>query len=149
MLRGGRPISYSWGWGGAGWYGYYGPYFAPYPVYRSPLFWLTDFFFAATLQAAYDQQMADNAAAAQQAAYDNQQAMSAEVKQDGRGRSAAPARARAGGQSEPGGDPRRRSRYLAGIFNDGASHALVVHNPLRVDDGGDGLRIDRGRRNRI
>jgi hypothetical protein len=27
------PVYYNWGWGGAPWYGYYGPYFAPYPVY--------------------------------------------------------------------------------------------------------------------
>jgi hypothetical protein len=48
------PVAYSWGWGGAPWYGYYGPYFAPYPVYPTAAFWLTDFLLAASLQAAYE-----------------------------------------------------------------------------------------------
>src|SRR5271163_154722 len=42
-----------WGWVGAPWYGYYGGYFAPYPVYSSAAFWLTDYLIAADLQAAY------------------------------------------------------------------------------------------------
>jgi hypothetical protein len=44
------------GWGGAPWYGYYGPYYQPYPVYPSAAFWLTDFMIAASLQAAYEAQ---------------------------------------------------------------------------------------------
>ncbi|WP_263375924.1 hypothetical protein [Granulicella aggregans] len=47
------PISYSWGWGAAPWYGYYGAYFTPYPVYPSAAFWLTDYLFSVSLQAAY------------------------------------------------------------------------------------------------
>lgn len=42
-----------WGWGGSPWYGYYGGYFAPYPVYPSAAFWLTDYLISANLQAAY------------------------------------------------------------------------------------------------
>lgn len=55
------PVAYRWGWTGRPWYGYYGGYFAPYPVYSSPALWLTDFLFAATLEAAYDERMADYA----------------------------------------------------------------------------------------
>jgi hypothetical protein len=54
------PVYYGWGWGGSPWYGYYGAYYAPYPVYPSAAFWLTDFMIAATLQAAYESQAADN-----------------------------------------------------------------------------------------
>lgn len=43
-----------WGWAGDPWYGYYGGYFAPYSVYPSAAFWLTDYLIAADLQAAYD-----------------------------------------------------------------------------------------------
>jgi hypothetical protein len=46
-------IAWGWGWGGAPWYGYYGYYFAPYPVYAAPSFWLTDYVLAANLQLAY------------------------------------------------------------------------------------------------
>lgn len=42
-----------WGWAGSPWYGYYGPYFAPYPVYPSAAFWLTDYLISQNLQAAY------------------------------------------------------------------------------------------------
>jgi len=48
-----HPYPYAWGYAGSPWYGYYGSYYAPYPVYASPAFWLTDFVLAATLQAAY------------------------------------------------------------------------------------------------
>ena len=45
------PVAYSWGWAGSPWYQPYGYYFAPYPVYPSAAFWLTDYMVAATLQA--------------------------------------------------------------------------------------------------
>ena len=47
------PAPYAWGWGAAPWYGYYGAYFAPYPVYPAPNYWLADYMIAATLQAAF------------------------------------------------------------------------------------------------
>jgi len=47
------PIHYGWGWGGAPWYGYYGGFFAPYPVYYGAPFWLTDYLISQDLQEAY------------------------------------------------------------------------------------------------
>lgn len=47
------PVAYGWGWGGSPWYGYYGGYFAPAPVYATPSLWITDYLLAANLQAAY------------------------------------------------------------------------------------------------
>ena len=47
------PIAFGWGWGGSPWYGYYGGYFAPYPVYPSASYWLTDYMISQDLQAAY------------------------------------------------------------------------------------------------
>jgi len=58
------PVYWGWGWGGAPWYGFYGGYFAPYPVYPSAAFWLTDYLIAANLQAAYQARAAAAAAAA-------------------------------------------------------------------------------------
>jgi hypothetical protein len=52
------PVAYGWGWGGSPWYGYYGGYFAPYPVYPTAAFWLADYLIAANLQAAYAAQQA-------------------------------------------------------------------------------------------
>lgn len=65
------PVYYGWGWGGAPWYGYYGGYFAPYPVYPSAAFWLTDYLIASSLQAAYQAHAAAANAAADNATADN------------------------------------------------------------------------------
>ena len=48
-----RPVPYVWGWHASPWYGHYGYYFRPYPVYEGPAFWLTDFLIATSLEAAY------------------------------------------------------------------------------------------------
>ncbi len=56
------PVAYGWGWGGAPWYGYYGGYFAPYPVYPAPSYWLTDYLIAASLTEAYQAGVAAGAA---------------------------------------------------------------------------------------
>jgi hypothetical protein len=141
----GSPVIYNWGWGGSPWYGYYGPYFTPYPVYRSPLFWLTDFFFAETMQAAYEQRMADNAAAMREANYESQEAMRPEIKQmvaDEVQRQLAEERAESQNSGGVLQDAPRDT--LPGIFNDGASHALLVHMPLRVDDGAQGCTLTEG-----
>jgi hypothetical protein len=47
------PVAYGWGWGAAPWYGYYGAYFAPYPVYPSAAYWIADYMVAASLAEAY------------------------------------------------------------------------------------------------
>jgi hypothetical protein len=63
----GAPVYWgvgAWGWGGAPWYGFYGGFFAPYPFYTSPAFWLTDYVIAAELQSAYAAQAEANADAA-------------------------------------------------------------------------------------
>ena len=74
-----RPVHYSWGWYARPWYGYYGGYFAPYPVYASPAFWLTDFLIAATLESAY---LAQNATvSAPPVVYNTSTAMTPEVKE--------------------------------------------------------------------
>jgi hypothetical protein len=52
------PVAWGWGWGGSPWFGFYGGWFAPYPVYAGPAFWLTDYLIAANLQAAYAAQQA-------------------------------------------------------------------------------------------
>ena len=77
-----RPVVFSFGWNASPWYGYYGGYFAPYPTYAGPAYWLTDYMMAMTLQEAYQQQT-DAAAAAQQAnaGYGSQPGLTPDVKQ--------------------------------------------------------------------
>ncbi|MGC2703523.1 MAG: hypothetical protein WA361_03360, partial [Candidatus Acidiferrales bacterium] len=55
------PVVYSWGWGGAPWYGYYGYYFNPYPAYATAALWMTDYVISQNLQAAYAAQAEANA----------------------------------------------------------------------------------------
>jgi hypothetical protein len=66
----GRPVTYRWGWYGAPWYGYYGYYYRPYPVYYSPAYWLTDWLLAGLLADEY----ANAVAVAQGQAYADAQA---------------------------------------------------------------------------
>ncbi len=53
-----RPVPYAWGFGVNPWYGYYGAYFTPYPVYASPSLWLTDYMISQSLAAGYDAEVA-------------------------------------------------------------------------------------------
>jgi hypothetical protein len=62
------PVAYSWGFAANPWYGYYGGYFAPYPAYAGPAYWLTDYLVSQTLMAAYAERAAEAAAAANMAA---------------------------------------------------------------------------------
>jgi hypothetical protein len=48
------PVPYTWGFAAAPWYGYYGYYFTPYPVYPSASVWLTDFLISTSLADAYE-----------------------------------------------------------------------------------------------
>jgi hypothetical protein len=52
------PVAFGWGWAGNPWYGYYGGFFAPYPVYASASLWLTDYLISASLTAEYQAQAA-------------------------------------------------------------------------------------------
>jgi hypothetical protein len=79
----GVRVAWGWGWGGAPWYGYYGYYFAPYPVYPSASFWLTDYLLAENLKLAYAAQQDNGGGPPPDAgqAPDNTVQLSPEVKQ--------------------------------------------------------------------
>ena len=139
-----RPVVYvNWGWGGSPWYGYYGWYFTPYRTYPSAAFWLTDFVIAASLQAAYQQQVD-----AQQAAYQQQGppppaygqggqvALTPEVKQaiaDEVQRQLALENSE-GQQVGRNQEPDPASSGLPRMLGDGEAHVFIVANPLDVTD---------------
>jgi hypothetical protein len=52
------PVSYAWGWGPVGWYGFYGGYFAPEAMYPSASLWLTDYLLAENLRQSYEDRQA-------------------------------------------------------------------------------------------
>lgn len=125
-----RPISYSWGWGGSPWYGYYGGYFTPYPVYASPSLWLTDYMIAATLEAAYQERTASRSAPGNIYQDAGQSApMTPEVKQaiaDEIRRQIDLERAAGQTANAPGG-------LDTNIFTDNAPHVFVVHASFAVN----------------
>ena len=52
------PVIYGgWGWQATPWFGVYGGFFTPYPVYTSPALWLTDYMIAASFQTAYQMRL--------------------------------------------------------------------------------------------
>lgn len=75
------PIAFGWGWGGNPWFGFYGGYFAPYPVYPSAAFWLTDYIISQDLQAAYAAREAAAEAAGDAIVASGQPLLAPDVKQ--------------------------------------------------------------------
>ena len=135
-----RPISYGWGWGGSPWYGYYGGYFTPYPVYASPSLWLTDFFIAATLEAAYQERMAARSAPAVYQDDGPSAPMTPEVKQaiaDEVRRQIDLERAQGQSANGFGGQD-------TNIFADNVPHVFVAHSTLLVNSSAGECPITEG-----
>jgi hypothetical protein len=127
------PISYGWGWGGSPWFGFYGGFFTPYPVYASASFWLTDYLISTSLAAEYAaQQEAGIAAqaAADQAVLDAQtkQMIADEVKAE---LALENAEAQQNAQNQEI-DP--ASSGLTRLFSDGHPHVFVAGSSLDVVD---------------
>lgn len=131
------PVAYAWGWGAAPWYGYYGYYFTPYPVYPSAAFWLTDYMIAQSLQDSYAaqaaaaQQAAANQAAAHQAALltpDVKAMVADEVK-----RQLALENAEAA-QNSGGQDIDPASSGIARMLSDGQPHVFIAGANLDLVD---------------
>lgn len=136
-----RPVAFSFGWGPRPWFGFYAGYFAPYPVYAGPAFWLTDYMIAMSLQDAYDQQM-QAAAAAQpvyQAAPDPQAGLTPEVKQaiaDEVHRQLDQERMESQSGAPQDGAP--------GFLSDNSTHVFVVSTGLDVQAGGGECSLTEG-----
>jgi hypothetical protein len=130
------PIAFGWGWGGAPWYGRYGYYFQPYPVYRSAAFWLTDYIISQDLQAAYAAHQEASEVDGTPAAAGGPPALTPEVKdmiaEEVKNQIALEnqeASANTGGQDvDPG------SSGIARLLSDGRPHVFVAGGNLDVTD---------------
>ncbi len=136
------PINYAWGWGGNPWYGYYGAYFTPYPVYASASLWLTDYMISQSLQAAY-QAAAD--AKIQAAALSNPAPLTPDVKQliaDEVRRQVALENAESANKS---GDPDAASSSIQRMLTDGTQHVFIAGQDLDlVDAAGNECAVSEG-----
>ena len=139
-----RPVVFGFGWGGSPWFGFYGGYFAPYPAYAGPAYWLTDYMIAASLQDAYQQQQAAAAAQANAAAYPpppagGQAALTPDVKQaiaDEVHRQLDQERV----ESQAGAPAQGGPQFLA----DNSSHVFVVGTALAVQSQGGECGLTEG-----
>jgi hypothetical protein len=133
------PIAYGWGWGAAPWYGYYGGYFTPYPVYASPSLWLTDYMISTDLAAAYEARQAAQAQAdAPMAASGGQPMLTPDVKAQiaAEVQSQIALENAEAQQNAQGVDPDPASSGLNRMFTDGKAHTFVVGGSLDVVDAG-------------
>ena len=131
------PITFGWGWGGNPWYGYYGYYFQPYPVYPSAAFWLTDYIISQNLQAAYAaHQEAAEAAGAPPAASGGQPVLTPEVKQmiADEVKAQLALENQEAQQNAQQQDPDPASSGIARLLSDGRPHVFVAGGNLDVTD---------------
>lgn len=130
------PVVYPWGWVGTPWFGFYGFYFTPYPVYAAPALWLTDYLIASELQAAYIAQQQAQAQAAMQAPPEGAVALTPEVKQAiaDEVRAQIEQENAQAQQNAANQDIDPASAGIGGMLADGHSHVFVVGNALDVVD---------------
>jgi hypothetical protein len=130
------PIAFAWGWGGNPWFGYYGYYFQPYPVYPSAAFWLTDYMVSQDLQAAYEAQQQGGEANGAPMAAGGQPMLTPEVKQqiadEVREQLALENQEAAQNTQQQDVDP--ASSGIARMLSDGRPHTFVVGTSLDVVD---------------
>jgi hypothetical protein len=130
------PIAFGWGWGvGNPWFGFYGGYFQPYPVYPSAAFWLTDYIISQDLQAAYAaHQEAAEAAAAPPAG--GAPVLTPEVKQmiADEVRNQLALENQEAGQNAQQQDVDPGSSGIARLLSDGRPHVFVAGGNLDVTD---------------
>jgi len=136
-----RPVYYSWGWGGSPWFGFYGGWFTPYPVYATPSLWLTDYLIAQTLQDAY-QARVDAAAAMQAQNYsatpltpDVKQAIADEVHRQLDQERSEQQNQNSGNQNSGGAPP---------MLSNSGSQVFVVANALTVNSAGGDCPVTEG-----
>jgi hypothetical protein len=130
------PITFGWGWGGNPWFGFYGGYFQPYPVYPSAAFWLTDYIISQDLQAAYAAHTEAQEEAGAPPAAGGQPVLTPEVKQmiadEVKAQLALENQEAAQNAQSQDVDP--GSSGIARLLSDGRPHVFVAGGNLDVTD---------------
>jgi hypothetical protein len=130
------PIAFGWGWGGSPWFGYYGAYFQPYPVYPSAAFWLTDYIISQDLQAAYAAHQEAGEADGTPVAAGGQPVLTPEVKQEiaDEVKNQLALENQEAAQNTAGQDVDPGSSGIARLLSDGKPHVFVAGGSLDVTD---------------
>ena len=134
------PIVYGWGWAGNPWFGYYGGYFQPYPVYPSAAFWLTDYIISQDLQAAYAAHQEAGENDGTPVANAGQPVLTPEVKQEiaDEVRDQLALENQEAGQNAQNQDVDPGSSGIARLLSDGRPHVFVAGGSLDVTDASSG-----------
>jgi hypothetical protein len=130
------PVAYGWGWGGAPWYGYYGSYFQPYPMYPSAAYWLTDYMISSDLQAAYAAHQEAGEVDGAPSSAGGPPEMTPDVKQQiaDEVRNQLALENQEAGQNAQQQDLNPASSGIERMVSDGRSHVFVVGTALDVVD---------------
>jgi hypothetical protein len=131
----GAPVPYAWGFAGNPWYGYYGGYFVPAPVYPNASVWLTDYMVSSSLADAY-QARVDAGLPVQPLPAAGQAPLSPEVKaaiteEVNRQIALETAEAQGNAQNQ---EPDPQSSSIARMMSDGQRHTFVVGQDLDLTD---------------
>jgi hypothetical protein len=140
----GVGISFGWGWGGAAWFGFYGGYFQPYPLYVGPTLWLTDYLLAANLQLAYENQQANGAPPPGPYAQAQQVELSPEVKQAIADEIQRQLAAEQQQSAAPNGDVPQANGNMVPSALDPQMSTIVVTENLQVVDNGQPCELTPG-----
>ena len=144
----GAPVYYNWGFMGTPWYGYYGGYFTPSPVYANSSLWLTDYLISSRLEEAYQDR--GNAAPNEQAqALSGTGAITPEVKQaiavEVQRQVALENVDSQAFARDPSAETSPTSSGVPRLLSDGASHVFLVSYTVDVTNfAGQNCAISRG-----
>ena len=132
----GVPVAYGWGWGMSPWFGYYGYYFQPYPVYPSAAYWLTDYMIGEDLQQSYAAQDQAGEVDGAPAAADGAPLLTPEIKQEiaDEVRNELALENQEATQSAQGEDVNPGSSGIARLLSDGQQHVFMAGEPLDLVD---------------
>jgi hypothetical protein len=143
----GAPVAFAWGFDSDPWYGYYGNYFVPYPVYPNASLWLTDYMISSDLAAAYQAGQESGTLAPNDQAGNTAPALTPEIKQmiADEVRNQIALENADGQQSLQNHDPDPASSGIPRMLGDGQRHVFVVGSPLDVvDDSGSECALSEG-----
>lgn len=138
------PIAYSWGFAVAPWYGFYGGYFAPWPVYANASLWLTDYLISQSIAAAYlDETAAAQAAGDPPAAGPLTPAVKQEISDEVQRQIALENQEAQMTAQNTQPDP--ASSGIQRMLTDGVQHVFVAGSNIDVtDNGGDECTVGEG-----
>jgi hypothetical protein len=129
------PVPYAWGFVATPWYGYYGAYFTPYPVYPSASVWLADYIISQSLAANF---AAQQAIAAQSAMAPDASPMTPQIKdmiaEEVKRQIALENQEATVTASNSAPDP--ASSGIARMLSDNVQHVFVAGSDLDVIDAG-------------